>query len=112
MRRTREICQETFDRRHSTGARRGSDTVYLINFGEDLLMEDMSVSDWNLSEKSICKEKRKEPFRFMFVFTRDFFRKSVMFPLTIKDLVVDSDVYFGSIHAYSDIFSNNPITYW
>ena len=33
-----------------------------------------------------------------------------MFPLTIKDLVVDTDVYTGSIHAYS--VSNNNITYW
>ena len=40
------------------------------------------------------------------------FRKSVMFPLTIKDLVVDSDVYRGSIHTVSQYHSNNSITYW
>ena len=102
--------QETIDRRHSTGCRRGSDTGNLINFGEDLLLEKMSVSDWNLSEKSIFKGKRNEPFSFMSFIWIQLFRKSV--PLTIKDLVVESDVYSGIIHAYSDIFSNHSITYW
>lgn len=64
-RRTNRIYQETFGRRHSTGDRRGSDTVNFINFGEDILMEKFSISDWNDGERSICKEKRKDGLRFM-----------------------------------------------
>ena len=64
------------------------------------------------NEKNISKGKRKEGFRLMLYFSTLLFRKSVMFPVTIKDLVVESDVYSGIIHAYSDIFSNHSITYW
>ena len=36
--------QEPFDRRHSTGCRRGSDTGNLINFGKDMLHHKVKPS--------------------------------------------------------------------
>ena len=69
----------------------------VINFGEDVLFEKISQSEENVSNNpSYTSSARGE-------------RKSVMFPLTIKDLTVGSQVYTGSIYTYSDL--TNSITY-
>ena len=62
------------------------------------------------ARRLFVKGKGMSRLDFCHLFSTRLFRKSV--PLTIKDLVVDSDVYSGIIHAYSDIFSNHGITYW
>ena len=91
--------QEPSYRRHSTVVAGCEEDggMNVINFGEDVLFEKISQSEENVSNNPSYTSSARGK------------RKSVMFPLTIKDLTVGSQVYTGSIYTYSDL--TNSITY-
>ena len=106
--------QDPSYRRHSStiGGTENEDSLNVINFGEDVLFEKICQSEENVSRRGDYKTSGKfKRWKTEYWIDCNIFlsRKSVMFPLTIKDLTVGSSVYNGSIYTYSDI-GNTAIT--